>query len=219
MNFDWDAFLPHVIHDVRAILRESSTKSQLLDRRWEDAPAELRALLHDSIAAQANLDHFIRRIGAFHEALSAPPSEFMSIATIVKLVHLSRKDRLRSLGAELEIGELCEASAPASLQAVLEELLDNSMTFVSPERPLRVRIHAQRDDSSVRITISDNGSGWESGLDDRLFLPLERLDPRGGFGLGLAIARALVERAGGNISGATTSSGSVFAIELPLTGA
>jgi light-regulated signal transduction histidine kinase (bacteriophytochrome) len=218
MNFDWDSFLRRVIHDARAILRQAGTKTQLLDRRWDDVSPELRALLREAISAQANLDLFLRRIGAYHEALNSAPAGLLPVATIAKLAHLSRKDRLASAGAELQIGELGETVGPACLQTVLEELLDNSITFPAPERPVRVLLHASSNEEQLKVSFTDNASGWDPNFADRAFLPLEKLDPRGGFGLGLAIARALVDRAGGTITATTDPAGSTFTIEFPRSG-
>ena len=51
---------------------------------------------------------------------------------------------------------------------------------------------------------------------DKLFRPLERLDPvRSGFGLGLAISRAIVEAAGGTIYFEPSDTGASFVFELP----
>jgi signal transduction histidine kinase len=218
MTFDWDTIIPHFVHDGRSILRKSATRNQLLDRRWSDASPELRELLHEAIEGQASLDRFFRRFGAFHEALNASPGETLPIATVIKLACLSRRDAIQGAGATVEVGELGESIVPMTLQNVLEELLDNSITFASPDRPLHISIGAEPQIDHVRITYEDNASGWDSSLARKLFLPLERLDSRGGFGLGLAIATALVEGAGGAITATTSPAGSKFTIDLPPRG-
>jgi signal transduction histidine kinase len=99
---------------------------------------------------------------------------------------------------------------------VLEELLDNSIAFISAERPLAIHIDACIEGEIVRVTFADNACGWDPKVGDAVFEPLQRLDPRGGFGLGLAIARAVITNAGGSIVATTSPAGSTFEMDLPL---
>jgi light-regulated signal transduction histidine kinase (bacteriophytochrome) len=216
MMFDWDSFLPRFLHDARGVLRKSATKSQILDRRWEDASPELRALLRESIETQANLDTLFRRLGTFIEAQRPPSTGRLPLRTIVGLARMKKRDQLAAAGAELTIGELCSATATAELQTVFEELLDNSITFVCAERPLGIRIDAHAEGELLHVTFADNASGWDPKLDEAVFAPLQRLDSRGGFGLGLAIARAVIANAGGSMVATTNPAGSTFEVKLPL---
>jgi signal transduction histidine kinase len=67
------------------------------------------------------------------------------------------------------------------------------------------------------LEVADNGAGWNAAFSDKLFQPLERLDARrGGAGLGLAIAKAYVESAGGSIRAILLNPGASFVSELQL---
>ena len=71
---------------------------------------------------------------------------------------------------------------------------------------------------TVRITLTDNGSGIAPEHLPRLFEPLFTTKTRG-LGLGLAISREIIERHGGKISVASAlGSGTTFTITLPVTG-
>jgi light-regulated signal transduction histidine kinase (bacteriophytochrome) len=216
MMFDWETFLPRYLHDARAVLRKAATKAQMLDRRWDEQSPELRTLLHETIDAQANLDKFFQRLGTLVEAYRPPATDKLPLRTIVGLARMKKKDRLSAAGADLRIGELCGASATTELQTVLEELLDNSTTFLCVERPLEIRIEAHTLRDLIRLTFHDNAAGWDPRLGDAVFVPLQRVDLRGGFGLGLAITRAVVTTAGGSIVATTSPAGSTFQIDLPL---
>jgi len=79
-----------------------------------------------------------------------------------------------------------------------------------------VIIEAQADEERIRVRVVDNGTGIAPAYADKLFEPLQRLDAvRGGFGLGLAISRAIVEAAGGSIYMEPSDSGASFVFELP----
>jgi signal transduction histidine kinase/HPt (histidine-containing phosphotransfer) domain-containing protein/ActR/RegA family two-component response regulator len=80
------------------------------------------------------------------------------------------------------------------------------------------------DGSTVRVEVSDTGSGISEEAITRLFTPFERLDAasRGieGTGLGLALARGLVESMGGTLELASEEGvGTTVSFELPLASA
>ncbi|HYO68637.1 MAG TPA: ATP-binding protein, partial [Archangium sp.] len=80
------------------------------------------------------------------------------------------------------------------------------------------------DDAPVpayRITVRDNGIGFDEKYLDRIFNVFQRLHGRGkyeGTGIGLAICRKIAERHGGCISARSTpGQGATFLVSLPLT--
>lgn len=72
-----------------------------------------------------------------------------------------------------------------------------------------------------RITVEDNGIGFEEKYLDRIFAPFQRLHTRReypGTGIGLAICKQIVERHGGSITARSTpGEGTTFTILLPLS--
>lgn len=84
----------------------------------------------------------------------------------------------------------------------------------------RVRISARASDAagSVVLEVADNGSGMPPAVERRIFDPFFTTKIRGlGSGLGLPIARRLIEAAGGRIAVETApGKGTVVRIELPV---
>ena len=72
----------------------------------------------------------------------------------------------------------------------------------------------------MRITIADNGIGFDPKYAERIFLPFQRLhrhDEHPGTGLGLSIVRRIVERhRGGIVARSAPGQGACFVIDLPL---
>jgi signal transduction histidine kinase len=72
----------------------------------------------------------------------------------------------------------------------------------------------------VRITVKDNGVGFDEKYLDRIFSPYERLQNVAhaeGTGMGLAICRKIVERHGGTITARSApGQGATFIILLPV---
>jgi signal transduction histidine kinase len=86
------------------------------------------------------------------------------------------------------------------LKQLLIILLDNAIKYSS--KPIRIRVGVQ--DDLVRVKVIDQGIGMEEStlpfLFDRFFrTDLARTRQTGGFGLGLSIAKSIVERHGGAI--------------------
>jgi signal transduction histidine kinase len=73
--------------------------------------------------------------------------------------------------------------------------------------------------SAVRIAVSDEGRGIPEADRERIFARYERLDTRSsGTGLGLWLARELVERMGGTLTLSADRARTTFVVELPGAG-
>jgi signal transduction histidine kinase len=112
---------------------------------------------------------------------------------------------------------------PVRLQQVIWNLLSNAVKFTPPGG--RVDVYLGLDDSYVHVRISDNGRGIEPDFLPLIFDRFSRADTRstraeGGLGLGLAIARQLVEMHGGTLTASSDgeNKGAMFALRLPLAG-
>jgi signal transduction histidine kinase len=97
---------------------------------------------------------------------------------------------------------------PDRLQQVLANLLSNAVKYSPPGGTVTVALTAQPDD--IRVSISDTGPGVPAEFQARIFQKFAQADTadnrQPGSGLGLSIARLLVEAQGGTI-GFTTSAG------------
>ncbi|MCC5864301.1 MAG: response regulator [Wenzhouxiangella sp.] len=110
------------------------------------------------------------------------------------------------------------------LTTALGNLIDNAIKH-SPEGAL-IQIGQQVDsnESSVRITVTDQGHGFDPAVASRLFERFFRAETgpkagREGLGIGLALAREIVELHGGRIGAEShRGEGASFWIELPLGG-
>ncbi len=107
------------------------------------------------------------------------------------------------------------------LEQVLTNLLNNAAKYTPPEG--RIEVAAGRRNGEVTIRVKDNGIGFPGELREGLFKPFGQgehaLDRAGGgLGLGLALARSLVELHGGAISAHSDGPGlgSEFVVSLPV---
>ena len=92
---------------------------------------------------------------------------------------------------------------PRLLRVLLENLLGNAWKFTAHAVEPHIWVSARRTDhTTVEITIRDNGAGFASAQVGRLFTPFQRLhrtDEFSGSGIGLAIAKRIISRHGGQI--------------------
>ena len=112
---------------------------------------------------------------------------------------------------------------PARLQQVIWNLLSNAVKFTA--RGGRIEIETDRVDGSVRIAVRDTGIGIEPDFLPYVFERFRQADSSttrryGGLGLGLALARQLVELHGGTISAESEGEGkgAVFTVVFPAGG-
>jgi signal transduction histidine kinase len=106
------------------------------------------------------------------------------------------------------------------IQQVLTNLLDNAVRVSPPEQAIEIRLWT--DEARGYVSVSDHGPGVPADMEDRVFEKFVR--GRGpsvtGTGLGLYIARRILDAHGGAISvESNLGDGATFTIELPLIGA
>ena len=108
------------------------------------------------------------------------------------------------------------------LKRMLLNLLDNAVKYTAPGGEVSVALSTQN--GSARIVVIDSGIGIPSVDQPRIFDRFYRVDKArsralGGAGLGLSIAKWIVEAHGGTIAvQSMPTQGSEFIVELPLKG-
>ncbi len=223
-----DEFLSMVSHELRTPLNSILGWTQMLRSGTMNEETKGRALdtIERNTKIQVKLVEDILDIsriirGKFN--LSPRPIDLVPIvnATLDALLPAAEargiqvKSTLVSLGSKI-------SGDPDRLQQVFWNLLSNAIKF-TPEGG-RVQIELDRVDSLARIRVSDTGKGISPEFLPYVFDRFRQADSSttrkyGGLGLGLAIARYLVELHGGSISAESTgeNQGATFTVELPLT--
>lgn len=133
------------------------------------------------------------------------------------------------LGREIELrgdipsGPIVVLADPIRLAQVLGILLHNAAQFTPRGGHVSLSLQAETSGQMALIQVRDSGIGLEPGLRERLFLPFSQGDTSlarssGGLGLGLALAKGLVDLHGGSIraDSAGAGQGATFTVSLPL---
>lgn len=131
--------------------------------------------------------------------------------------------RCQAQGAEIQVDDLPKATLDRSrFNELFSVLLDNALRHGAPTEPGKrflIQVQGERQGNISRFYIKDNGPGIPQKYRARVFEIFERLQPRteqSGTGIGLAIARRIVESRGGNISFKDSEQGGTCVVfELP----
>lgn len=185
-------------------------------------PPERQAkFLEQGLLETNRLEHLAETILAFQRAASQARLRPVR-ASSESLISDVLEHRTRTFGAD-EVVRAKGSSAEVlvdrdAFRVVFENLLDNARKYGGG----RVELSESVVDGRFRITLKDQGVGFEPVEADRLFEPFERDTQEGvahGSGLGLYISRQLVRDMGGELSASSEGKGkgSVFTIDLPLT--
>jgi signal transduction histidine kinase len=112
---------------------------------------------------------------------------------------------LLHVGESVDLGPLPPVQGDAyALGQLFQNLIGNAVKFVPEDREPHVEVTAEPEPEAPawRFTIADNGIGIDPRHADRIFRMFQRLHGRDEFpgtGIGLAIAKKVVERHGGEI--------------------
>jgi PAS domain S-box-containing protein len=223
-------FLSRVSHELRTPLNavlgftqllrnERRSADPIVRQRWldhvDDAGRHLLALI-DDVLDLSRLDG-----GEMMLKLQAVALREL-VASTLPLVEGDAQSRGVSLILKPGPAAVVQAD-PLRLRQVLLNLLSNAIKYNQPGGSVQLGI--DDDGQRVRLQVSDTGRGIEAGNLQAVFEPFNRLGAEdsgiAGTGIGLAIAKALVDQMGGAITvSSEPGKGSVFNITLPrsLTG-
>jgi PAS domain S-box-containing protein len=221
-NADLAQFAYAVSHDLSEPLRTLSVYLHLFTGRYQgelDGDAdEFVDVLNGSVD---RMQLMIRDLLSYSRAGTTDqtfePTDMNRVAGEV-LTNLA--DRIEATGAQVAVGELPVVMGdPSQLRQVLQNLISNSLKFVAADVPPSVRVEAEMREGLWRISVQDNGIGIEPPFQARVFIPFRRLHPQDeypGTGVGLSIAKRIVERHGGTMwMEALAGGGSQFFFTLP----
>ncbi len=222
-NKELKAFAYTVSHDLKAPLRGIAGYAEELDRRHCAGMSE-RALfcLSQVLTASRNLDRLIEDL-LHYSRLDAetPSSTEVNLRDLIRLILQDRSLIITEQGVEVLVDIQFETISTweRGLVQVLTNLIDNAIKYSRKANPPRVQIQAEALERSWRLSVSDNGVGFDMKYHDRiygLFNRLVRVEDFEGTGAGLAIVKKVLDKQGGQIyAESAPGQGATFIVELP----
>jgi len=204
-NRDLEQFAYVASHDLQEPLRKVSSFCQLLQRRYSGQLDE-RAdqYIEFAVNGAQRMQRLINDLLAF--------SRIGRVTTGFTEVDLNRV--VADIAADVESAEDASGAKvtwstlpvvrgeEVLLATLLANLVGNSLKFRRPDRPPRVRLRSRRVGDEWEISCEDNGIGIDPEFADKVFVIFQRLHGRDdypGTGIGLSVAKKIVEYHGGRI--------------------
>ncbi|MDG6104746.1 sensor histidine kinase [Dactylosporangium aurantiacum] len=222
-NRDLEQFAYVASHDLQEPLRKVASFCQLLQRRYArqlderadqyiafavDGAQRMQRLINDLLA--------FSRIGRLTSGFTD-----VDLNKVVLDAAEQFESQRQSTGADITFTGLPVVRGEEPLLgALFSNLIGNALKFRHPDRTPRIVVSSTRVDDEYEISVQDNGIGIEPEFADKVFVIFQRLhakDAYPGTGIGLAIAKKIVEYHGGRIwIDPSPAEGTLFRFTLPV---
>lgn len=224
-NAELEQYAYSISHDLQQPVRVVSSFLDLFSRRYrgeldEEADGYIHFMLDATsrMTEQLNglLDHSRVRQGA------GQPMVPVDCSALMRAVCDDLRLMIEENEAVVNVGPLPTVQGHTNLLTqLLQNLVQNALKFRSDEPP-RVDVSAWRSGDEWQFEVRDNGIGLDPRFADRIFQIFQRLhtyEEFEGTGMGLAIARKIVQTHGGTIwTESKPGEGARFCFTLPATG-
>jgi len=217
-------------HDLQEPLRKIEAFGDRLKARFADQlPTTGQEYIDRMRNSSARMRLLIGDLLSYSQVTTkAKPYVKVNLTKVVDEVVSDLQIRLEELNGQVRYGALPEIEAdPTQLRQLLQNLVHNALKFHKPDTPPVVDIYSeiipQPEGGSgprCRVTVSDNGIGFENKYKDQIFTIFQRLHGRTeyeGTGIGLSTCRKIVERHSGTIDAfGQPGKGAELVFELPV---
>jgi len=222
-----ESFAADVAHEIKNPL--ASLRSALESLGMVEEPGLRRQLREIAVHDVQRIDRLVSEIAdasRIDAEMSRAVFEPVDLASLIANAIGAREHRKENAGHSITVtrrepGPFVVMGVPARLERVVENLLDNAVSFSPPEGTISITISSRAD--TVEAELCDEGPGIPESEREKVFQRFHSFRPEAeGFGdhsgLGLAIARAIVEAHDGTLTvhdRPDGAQGACFVISLP----
>jgi two-component system CheB/CheR fusion protein len=220
-------------HDLKEPLRKIHIFSNLVKDRYLPNMDGAAEYIERIISASARMTKLINDLLTFTRLSVNASFENVSLNRLVDEVMSDLELAISEKHATIEVDDLPKIDAiTGQIRQVFQNIISNALKFTRKDEKPRIKItceivdrcavDAKRNEHGdfCRITIKDNGIGFDNEYAEKIFTIFQRLHSReqyDGTGIGLAITKKIIERHRGVIAATgKENEGSKFIIVLPL---
>ncbi len=223
-----DEFLATLSHELRNPLAPLRNSLHVLRSRGGDGRADrIYEMMEQQLNRMVRLVDDLLEVSRITSGKIELRKEPVALATVVEsAVNTSRpliEAAALELSVELSPKPLVVDADPVRMAQVISNLLNNAAKYT--QEGGRIALTAVQAGDEVVVTVRDNGLGIPADMLPRVFDMFAQVDrtlkrSQGGLGIGLALARSLVEMHGGSIEVHSNGldQGSEFVLHIPLSG-
>ena len=220
------AFIANISHELRTPLNALLGMAQLLERG--DLPKQqadhVKVMLQAGRGLQTLIDDVITLSRDDTDQLEDEDCDPLQAArAVVRLSQPRAWEKRLHLTLSSVSGLPRVASDPRKVRQVLLKLTDNALKFTQ-HGLVDIRVEVTEDGQAVRFTVTDTGHGVAPEMAHLLFKPFSPGDSsyarrEQGAGLGLAVAKRVIEQCGGTIGfSSRPGEGAQFFFTVPVSG-
>jgi PAS domain S-box-containing protein len=222
-----DEFLATLSHELRNPLAPLRNSLHVLRSRGAEPRTErIYQMMEQQLNRMVRLVDDLLEVSRITGGKIGLHREPVAIAAIVEsAVETSRpliEAAAHQLAINLPVEPLVVDADPVRMAQVVSNLLNNAAKY-TPEGG-RIALSVTREEATAVLSIRDNGLGIPAPMLPRVFEMFAQVDrtlkrAQGGLGIGLALARSLVEMHGGRIEAYSSglNQGSEFVVRIPLS--
>jgi signal transduction histidine kinase/HPt (histidine-containing phosphotransfer) domain-containing protein len=226
------AFVANISHEIRTPLNALLGMAQLLERSELDRAqkSHVKVLLEAGRGLKTLLDDVIalsRDEGEDRHVVDEDCDAAQTARTVARLLQPRAWEKQLRLGVSAGSNLPRVAADPRRVRQVLLKLADNAIKF-TPRGAIEIRVEAENSDDGsrrLRFSVIDTGLGIPPEMAANVFEPFSPGDNsytrrNDGAGLGLAVAKRVIETLGGEIGfESEPGQGSTFWFTVPAIGA
>ncbi|TFG91257.1 MAG: HAMP domain-containing histidine kinase [Candidatus Atribacteria bacterium] len=220
-EYAWREMAKQIAHEIKNPLTPMKLNVQQLFKSWTDGvpgfEKKLERFTKNQIEYIDNLSSIASAFSTFAKIPEANPVDLDLLEQIRITLELFKNSENITFRVGSPFAEKIVINADKEqINSIFSNLIKNGIQSITPGHEGIIKVHLEKKNGIVLISVSDNGSGIPESLKPRIFTP-NFTTKSSGTGLGLSIVKRYVENAGGRIWFESESdNGTVFFIEFPL---
>ncbi|WP_109699830.1 sensor histidine kinase [Chitinophaga deserti] len=232
-NHELQQFAYVASHDLKEPLRKIQVFSNLISSKFGPELPEAEYYLNKIVSSAARMNNLITDVLEYSRISIGGQFRETDVNIIFRDILDDMELLIREKGAVIHMADVPTLHAiPSQMRQVFQNILSNAVKFsrkgVAPE----ITISAERtvdlavagggnpEGAYCRITVSDNGIGFDEKYLDKIFVIFQRLHGHNEFegtGIGLAIVKKIVDTHGGLVTASSKEGeGTIFTLVLPV---
>lgn len=226
-NEDLQQFAHVASHDLKEPIRKiktfTSRLEEHLDGKLDETANQFMKRIHVATDRMFTMIDGVLAYSTINASMQQ--HQLVDLNDVIKNIETDLDVALQKKGGTIEAKGMPKLEgAPVLLYQLFYNLINNSIKFSKPDLKLTIFISSEPfvefGKEFARITVKDNGIGFEPDYAGRIFETFTRLNPKDkyeGTGLGLSLCKKIAERHGGHITAiGSLDNGATFIITLPL---